>query len=434
MLSDAETRAYESWEDTIRADMVVARIHGSKAVDTDTTVFVGEQVVLDDLRAKFPIFPMPFNKPKRQTTIIAKAPGMGLGMFATRELRVGETVVHERPLLFAASLVGDDRLPIPIQNDVRRWHIRRAFNNQVLGPAMEGMSASNREVYSKLSKNFSYYMSPPPEFLDVYPDMDVFAANSFTVEKPMAGRYKEYRVVARDASRINHRFAQLQLRHLAVRTLNDACSCSPNATWEFHESTFTFIVKISRDIPKGGQIFVSYCSLEYPRSIRQAILSMYSITPCTCKGCHLNEDESDARRSKLGAFLSKSSPVGSLYRTVAGLPRHLAFYVLLRLKQDIETEGLELMPYYPLVLYIIGRFWDTVGKEHKALEMEKKADVYFDLIGVPSFKQRVVDDTRVYASRRWSLIFIFSNWITLSKSVITVVIVAVFAYVVRLLL
>ncbi|KAF8989879.1 hypothetical protein BDQ17DRAFT_1190887, partial [Cyathus striatus] len=62
-------------------------------------------------------------------------------------------------------------------------------------------------------------------------------------------------------------------------------SCTPNVAFTFDKASFTFVLRVSRIIPKGDAIFLSYIDILAPCQDRLQELSASYGFLCKCKSC-----------------------------------------------------------------------------------------------------------------------------------------------------
>ena len=195
------------------------------------------------------------------------SPGLqnGKGAFATRDIRRGDLILSEKPII---SIPDIDNAPVPLK------HI-------YIEAAVQNLSPTHLDNYLSLHNshnNCSCFLRPLS---------GIFSTNSFGVSGS-AG-------ICLRASRFNH-------------------SCSPNARFTFNSNTGDLRIYALGTIPRGEEIFIAYISTNdllsrglyrSPRRSRQATLrNMYHFT-CQCSVCSLSEAESkvsDARRQRIFAI------------------------------------------------------------------------------------------------------------------------------------
>ncbi|KAJ3923324.1 hypothetical protein F5877DRAFT_63419 [Lentinula edodes] len=284
-----------AWKDAVLDRMKFTNIpDADQAPAHDTVLFVGEQIVLNTLRREYAGFPQKYSPLPNDLVVVQRTASMGLGVFAKRQFKVGDTVVRERPFLIAA---------VDIQND----------------PSLVG------------------------EF------------NPFIGSSVLAcGVYKDYRVVPRVASRINH-------------------SCAPNVVYHFDEATFTFNMVATRDIKAGEEILTMYCGLEVPKAERHRNLLPYGIDPCRCQACETTDQiGSDQRRKSICSF----DMIGA-----KNLPPRDALKELARLVNLIEKEKLHFLDSYAVALHWMAYFWGKLNQKAISQKKLKEAEIYFDIKG-----------------------------------------------------
>lgn len=187
--------------------------------------------------------------------------GKGQGVFATRDIKAGEVIIDEKPVL-AFDLTKraiKGRAPPPAVFDAyvkldstgQEW-LRSLTESdsaeQKIQNAKDALRPGNRHVGLIIAK---------------------FNNNCF------AGDMVD--LLPRDGARINH-------------------SCAKNATWD--AVLERFVVRAIVDISEGEEILISYVRVVKPRAERQESLSNYGFT-CNCEKCdttHPDFAESEQRR------------------------------------------------------------------------------------------------------------------------------------------
>ncbi|KAF9068375.1 hypothetical protein BDP27DRAFT_1421912 [Rhodocollybia butyracea] len=312
------------WVEAVLDKLVFTNIPPGMPSDTadNTVLYVGEQIVLDKLRRKHGEIPQKYTPLSGDQVVIQPTSSMGLGVFAKRNFEPGDLVVCERPLLvIAADIYSDPSLA------ARGLNTNYLINLRQLGTILKSANShflrANRDAFADLSKD--YALDPVADILikDHFPELYILSCNGFKTrnDSQMFGVYKDYRVVPRVASRINH-------------------SCSPNAIYYFDEATFTFNVVATRKIEASSEISLMYCALEVPRVHRHDSLRCYNIDPCRCVACETSDKEgSDRRRKMIKDIQSDTALVERL--------ADLSLAELLRIQQAVEEEGLHYLAVYP---------------------------------------------------------------------------------------
>ncbi|KAJ3784050.1 hypothetical protein GGU10DRAFT_294936 [Lentinula aff. detonsa] len=196
---------------------------------------------------------------------IINAGDKGLGMFATRLIRTGDVIADERPML-----VG------PIVNPVNTAKlsgeiIEKYSTEQLKQIALHEAGEAVKLAFDRL----------PPEYKRAFMELynshkedgsnefigrtrtNGFAINGRLRDENTKGRRGMYTATCNEISRINH-------------------SCSPNATFSWHDDTFSVRIHAVRDIPAGTEITIQYCDLLESVAERANDLAPYGITSCNC--------------------------------------------------------------------------------------------------------------------------------------------------------
>lgn len=147
-----------------------------------------------------PGFPQPLFKPVAPSYKIAATPDMGLGMFATRKLKMGELIVSERPLMIAPGAL---RRPLGLPHD---WNGSDREMNQaaifemeeLLKVCFQRLDPESQAAFMSLANCHTEDGSGP-----IYGRLRTNGIQVGGLEDP--GPYGAYGGVCRDLSRINHR-------------------------------------------------------------------------------------------------------------------------------------------------------------------------------------------------------------------------------------
>ncbi|KAI0076819.1 hypothetical protein K474DRAFT_1196426 [Panus rudis PR-1116 ss-1] len=197
----------------------------------------------------------------------------GLGMYATRDLDIGDFIVAERPLLL---------YPMGVP-----------FRGPILTDAVNRMTNDRRDAYCAL-RNVNGYTG---SFLSGIRD-----TNSLGVDG-IPGYPYHIGAVCDVISRVNHRYAlSICISGVQVPHHFLSYSCTPNSHWTFRVESFAIEVRAKAAIKKGDQIFAPYTFLDEPRSERRKILLKGYKFLCDCPSCSLPDSDSrvsDARRKRI---------------------------------------------------------------------------------------------------------------------------------------
>ncbi|KAJ7074637.1 hypothetical protein C8F01DRAFT_971488 [Mycena amicta] len=192
----------------------------------------------------------------------------GTGMFATRDIPRGHTLLVERPFLLSA-----------LQQPVGAPESAEAMRTWPLS----SIGVMIRHLTKVLvEKRFTEQERTTLFGLSGSSLHDIMARNSIVIRLPMPGAYTGYHTaLCREASLINH-------------------SCKPNADLAWDPDSFSLSLHALFPISKGQEITRPYINEIQPRAARQELLeSQYSFV-CKCPSCALPDDASaksdEARR------------------------------------------------------------------------------------------------------------------------------------------
>ncbi|KIM41185.1 hypothetical protein M413DRAFT_11349 [Hebeloma cylindrosporum] len=246
----------------------------------------------------------PVPRPKPNTISIKESPTGGIGVFAERDIKYGELLIAERPLLMTGAFTkykirGGDWVHDYTYED----HVKIMWfeQEQQLELAFNRMDDDRKEAYMALANSHKEDGSGPllgvqrtngfgidlneltknggrgpssEELIGEFGGMNLSEEQQANL-KPQE-TLDIYSLVAKDASRMNH-------------------SCSPNAVLEFSLASFSLQFHANRDIKAGEEIFYSYTDIYVPAAERPKELEPYDFT-CACTACSLATPESDKFR------------------------------------------------------------------------------------------------------------------------------------------
>ncbi|KAG5643465.1 hypothetical protein DXG03_000897 [Asterophora parasitica] len=198
----------------------------------------------------------------------------GMGVFATRDIKMGDLIMAERPLSVTPAAIPPLDLNFP-----------KGFN-----PTIDQVVEARMIQYEKLLETSISRMFP--ENRDA-----LFALHNAHTEDgsgPIFGRIRTNGIgvlsgngdphfgstaVFKDISRLNH-------------------SCAPNSTYNFTTASLSMQLRALRDIKQDEEITITYCGIEDSTAERQEALKPYGFQ-CTCRIC--SDPGSDARLAKIKA-------------------------------------------------------------------------------------------------------------------------------------
>lgn len=233
-----------------------------------------------------PGYPQPVPKsPKGKSYEIKSTPTMGKGVFATRDIPMGEIIFAERPLIVSPRALKPISKVNPNDYSLADYTKILMFEReQQLEMAASRMEPETRARLMALQNSHKEDGSGPIN--------GIVRTNGYQVVnlRDGDGEFKEgdssnlhyYSVLCDVGSRINH-------------------SCIPNVTHAFKISAFSMVFMASRDIKAEEQLFFSYCGIHKSASDRKAELEPYGITQCICAACINATPETDTLRKTFSA-------------------------------------------------------------------------------------------------------------------------------------
>ncbi|KAJ6466287.1 hypothetical protein C8R45DRAFT_1021183 [Mycena sanguinolenta] len=249
---------------------------------TECFFFPGsKEVVLN-----FPGFPQPLVHPPKPTFRLGTVPGKGAAVFSTRDLKMGDLILCERPLLISARGVPTAENP----NFTEEMFLQHTMNyfEKCVSIAVDRMRPKDKAAFMALANSHTEDGSGPC--------VGVIRTNGLGVDgllpekSDLPSNMRMYSATCKDISRLNH-------------------SCSPNTSAHFDKPSLSHRLYAVRDIPAGEELTFSYLDTENPTAERQKALKPYGFV-CTCSAC--TDPSSDARRATIGA----SAPNVQLWATL----------------------------------------------------------------------------------------------------------------------
>ncbi len=222
----------------------------------------------EQLYERYPGFPLPFTSPSRARYKVVDVGAADAGMIALETITPGDTIARERPLLLMPHVINAN------PSDVEH----------ILDDVVDSMYVENQNFIRTLK---DWRNTDKTTFRA----QGVFSTNMFQVTDLPGHDDCGYAGLARDISRVNHRYVQWRTVPLTVDStlipLN-CDSCSPNAHVAFDLETMTFILRAILPIMKGDE--VTYCYLGsgfLGAAARQEELERRYGFVCRCTACKL---------------------------------------------------------------------------------------------------------------------------------------------------
>ncbi|GLB39181.1 hypothetical protein LshimejAT787_0603430 [Lyophyllum shimeji] len=268
----------------------------------------------------------------------------GLGMFATRDLSMGDHILTERPLTVTPTTI-----PMPkfarclegLTDEQRRQAILDRWEKAFLLPCFNRLDSAAQADFLDLANSHAEDGSGPI--------LGVIRTNGFEVAGVVdPGPDGEYAAVCRIMCRINH-------------------SCSPSADRLFDIASFSFQLRATRDVKQGEEIFVSYCNVLETAADRQEYLASYGIK-CTCNSCLPDTTASDQRRLDLRRSIDAIDNDYDTWLADPLLADDYTIKISLRWISVIQQEALEASDAYRHHLHAIVKAYVALGDAENAVK------------------------------------------------------------------
>ncbi|KAF8870749.1 hypothetical protein CPB84DRAFT_829058 [Gymnopilus junonius] len=237
--------------------------------------------------------------------IVKATPTKGLGVFATKDIQMGELIFAERPLLVVPrgnhkvvqmlNLDLDLDLALDLDDEKHKEMVMLEWEKQ-LEVAVGRMLKKDREAFMELANSHTGEQGDGSG-----PILGIVRTNGFSMsgkvfdgEKLWDDGANGYSGIVKIGSRINH-------------------SCIPNIDVDFSLSSFSFQFIARADIKAGQELFYSYTNIEQPTAERQSsLLLSYGFT-CDCPACvyatpRIQQPARGVRPSRYGVGGHASSP------------------------------------------------------------------------------------------------------------------------------
>ncbi|KIM38871.1 hypothetical protein M413DRAFT_75533 [Hebeloma cylindrosporum] len=285
-----------------------------------------------------PGYPQPVPKPPGNVKLytVKSTATMGKGVFVTRDIRMGEMIFAERPLLVVPSSMTVSGIEVNNDSHKNRVDFTKIILSQQekqLEAAVARMDPDRRAKLMALTNSCTGSGDGGGPINGIVSTNAYAVMNLWDVD-PGEGIPSElcyYGAVCDVGSRINH-------------------SCLPNVDHGFNLSSFSMLYFAMRDIKAGEQLFYSYCPGERSASERKALLeTSYGIEQCICAACINATPETDALRKTFHARVQEySTTCAALLR----LPKFPVEFLddLLRYQRAVFEEGLDWSEKYSTAL------------------------------------------------------------------------------------
>ncbi|KAF8876952.1 hypothetical protein BD779DRAFT_127291 [Infundibulicybe gibba] len=290
-----------------------------------------------------PGFPAPLVHPPKAHRI-GPVPGKGLGIFATRDLDMGDLVYVERPLLVIPSRAAHAKIGTPL--DWTKEKSKRATMfvvNQQYYRAFERLEPEAQDAFLSLANIHTEDGS--------WTVHGICRTNGFGIEElvdTVDTLEAPYIAVCKEFSRANH-------------------SCGPNVTRYFNKKTFAFYFSATRPIKTGEEITVSYGVVDDVRSVRQQDCQKFGFD-CDCPACGPNFEISDQNRLDIVASADDLDANYAAWIEDKTLAEDEVIKTSRWWIKVIESEGLESLEIYERHLQAIHCAYVALGDEENAIK------------------------------------------------------------------
>ncbi|RXW25166.1 hypothetical protein EST38_g648 [Candolleomyces aberdarensis] len=253
---------------------------------------------------------------------IRETEDMGRGLFATRDVALGENVLVERPLVVLPKNIGSAfKVPRSGQNP-DQWHeVCMDEAEKLLGLARDRMNEEDRKLFESLC-NIS---AEDPQRRPLVSILVSSAMNLHIRDAPMAQNFGNgYVGIPRLGSRINH-------------------SCIANAVFNFDPDTFLVSYTATRDIKAGEQVFLAYFPATATLAQRRQGMGRYRFV-CKCSACTNATEETDKFRAEAYSHIDNLVRRAMVPSQGPGPSARDLLAQALKLKDQLEREGLDVEP------------------------------------------------------------------------------------------
>ncbi|RDB28333.1 SET domain-containing protein 5 [Hypsizygus marmoreus] len=272
-----------------------------------------------------PYFPSHVPKPPMPRHRIHATSAMGLGFFATCDLRMGDLIFAERPLV-----VMPHALAVPVDNST-------PLEQRPLAVAMGYERVLEQLVQKMIPENWAALkaLANVHKADETGPIFGIVKTNAFDIflNAEEASDAIPYSAVFDKISRINH-------------------GCIPNAELKFDIHSFSYSLRPVRDIKKGEQIFVSYCDTNEGTAARRQALTPYGFV-CSCPRC--TDPASDGLRRQISKSLEPLFQYSSASDQAAVLAESVMWM------KTIEGAGLQILREYSVHIFFAAKAAKALG-------------------------------------------------------------------------
>ena len=268
--------------------------------DDGSTEWVIRESIAEGRVLSSPGYPARIPKPRLPDLYeVRTTPDMGQGVFAKNNIKRGEIIFSERPLLVAPNWVMAKDPKIDLFTTEQRQKILRFEEEKSLEFAVQQrMNENNKALYMALHNSHTADGSGPL--------LGIMRTNGFGVRRltdtGQDGPRLRYTAVCTIGSRLNHRYFLFNFIHII--NSNIKFSCIPNVMHTINIPSFSIQFTALRDIKAGEQLYHSYCDVAQTKAERQTELAPYGFT-CSCLACVNATPASDNLRKTFQSRVSR---------------------------------------------------------------------------------------------------------------------------------
>ncbi|KAF7289294.1 Aldehyde dehydrogenase [Mycena indigotica] len=280
-------------------------------------------------------FPKPLPPaPTRPAFCVAPSPGKGMGLFSTRNIKQGEIILHERPLLIAPVAVFSNT-PAHFSEAQIVQHSLNEFE-RFAEVSVNRMTPQRRAAFMSLHNCHTMDGSGPIVGRIRTNGIGLSGLQpGLKAKTDMEVKMGTYSVICDNISRLNH-------------------SCSPNTAPSFDRAMLAYRLYAVRDIAKGEELTFQYVNVLSSKSERSKALKPY-----------------DVRRSAISGFV----PTLSAWAPNCQLPDDWLINKSTELLELIEKEHLEHLEVYCIANHAIMEAYICLGDSQNASKWAARVEL-----------------------------------------------------------
>ncbi|KAF8800127.1 SET domain-containing protein [Phlegmacium glaucopus] len=291
-----------------------------------------------------PGYPQPIPKTSQINYVIKTVPDMGMGMFATRDIEIGELIFSERPLLVIPEVLITSVATEEHYTEAQIQKIMLIEAEKMLEIAFGRMNDKDKKAYMGLMNSHQDDGSGPL--------MGILRTNRYGLDGLADGpdgakvtSRMRYSAVCDKGSRINH-------------------SCMENITTNFRIPSFSVQFIATKEIKAGEQIFFCYCHKSSSAAERKEELARYGVV-CQCSACLNATPERDRLRKEYTRRVNEYARLSKIWIQDSSLDEDVLRPVV-KLYNEMKAEGLDTSEHYSLLLGVFYAVYTRLNQREKA--------------------------------------------------------------------